>query len=267
MQAIGGERHIYIALKEHTVFALHTSLQFIKETDLISAFSIQQTMKFPTSFILSIFFFFLAFFSVSDALAIPREDLSVSSDKDQHLNSNHLVKRGCVPSKTPDICAEVPTVDFLVTKIQQHGKVGKLDSLFYSDLGGGGAIAQATGWHNKNVPGRGSVAFDNIVNQKWYQAQGQELMKQSHSKLDSFQKRLSQAFAEASKGTVYFFTKKGNDGTSMSENQAWGGWEYPALTRNPNVKEIVQVDPGHAGDKGHVIWKPADGPSCNEPRG
>lgn len=92
-------------------------------------------------------------------------------------------------------------------------------------------------------------------------------MKQSHSKLDSFQKRLSQAFAEASKGTVYFFTKKGNDGTSMSENQAWGGWEYPALTRNPNVKEIIQVDPGHAGDKGHVIWKPADGPSCNEPRG
>lgn len=207
-------------------------------------------MKFPTSFILSIFFFFLEFVSVSDALAIPQENSTVSSDEDQHLDSSNLVKRGCVPSKTADVCADVPTVDFLVTKIQQHGKVGKLDSLFYSDLGGGGAIAKASEWHSKNVKGRGSVAFNNIVNQKWYQAQGEELVRQSPTKLDPFQKRLSQAFAEASKGTVYFFTKNENDGNPMPEAQAWGGWEFPALTRNQNVKEIIQVDPGQAGDKG-----------------
>lgn len=225
-------------------------------------------MKFPSS-ILSIFLLFLAFISVSDALAIPQNSSVISPEEDQHLDSSNLVKRGCVPSKgAADVCADIPTVDFLVTKIRQHGKVGKLDSLFYSDLDAGNAMAQASDWYRKNVPkGRGSVVFNQIVNQKWYDAQGAELYRQSPSKVDAFQKRLSQAFAEASKGTVYFFTKKENEGTCMSEGTAWGGWEFPALTRNSDVKEIIQVDPRAAGDKGHVIWTPRDGPSDNAPRG
>lgn len=91
-------------------------------------------MKFHTSFILSVFFFFLAFVSVSDALAIPQNSSAISPEEDQPLGSSNLIKRGCIPSKIADVCADVPTVDFLVTKIQQHGKVGKCDSLFYSDL-------------------------------------------------------------------------------------------------------------------------------------
>ncbi|PLN79629.1 hypothetical protein BDW42DRAFT_172389 [Aspergillus taichungensis] len=223
-------------------------------------------MKFPAS-ILSIFLFFLAFVSISDALAIPQENTNILPEEDQQLDSGHLVKRGCVPSKPSDVCTDVPTVAFLVTKIQQHGKVGKRDSLFYSDLGGSGAIAKASDWYKKNVPkGRGSVAFDNIINEKWYKAQANALGG-SMAKVDQFQKRLSQAFAEASQGTVYFFTKKQNKGTDMSENLAWGGWEYPALTRNTKVKEIVQVDPNEAGDKGHVIWKQGNGHSPKAPRG
>lgn len=158
-------------------------------------------------------------------------------------------------------------MDFLVTKIQQHGKVGKRDSLFYSDLSGGGAIAKASEWYSKNVrKGRGYVAFNDIVNEKWYEAQGMELERQSPAKVDQFQKRLSRAFAEASKGTVYFFTKEENEGTCMPDTQAWGGWEFPALTRNRDVKEIIQVDPRQASDKRHVIWTPADGPSYNAPQ-
>lgn len=75
------------------------------------------------------------------------------------------------------------------------------------------------------------------------------IIQQSPAKLDPFQKQLSQAFAEASKGTVYFFTKNENDGTSTPEAQAWGGWEFPVLTRNQNMKKIIQVDPGQAGDR------------------
>lgn len=129
-------------------------------------------------------------------------------------------------------------------------------------------MAQASEWYSKNVrKGRGSVVFDDIINEKWYRAQGDELVRQSSNKVDQFQKRLSQAFAEASKGTVYFFTKGENERTCMPDNLAWGGWEFPALTRNREVKEIIQVDPRQASDKGHVIWTPGDGPSDNAPRG
>lgn len=225
-------------------------------------------MNFPSS-ILSIFLFFLAVISVSDAFAIPQNPLVISPEEDQRLNSSNLIKRGCVPSKdAADVCPDIPTVDFLVTKIQQHGKVGKFDSLFYCDLGGGNAMAEASDWYRKNVPnGRGSVVFSQIVNQKWYDAQGRVLYQKSPCKVDAFQKRLSQAFAQASKDTVYFFTKAGNKGTCMPEETAWGGWEFPALTRNSDVTQIIQVNPKAANDKGHVIWRPGDGYSPNKPRG
>lgn len=54
-------RNTYIQLPKHAVYVLHSSLQFIQETDSISVFNIRQiqgNMKFPTSFILSIFLFF-----------------------------------------------------------------------------------------------------------------------------------------------------------------------------------------------------------------
>jgi len=53
----------------------------------------------------------------------------------------------------------------------------------------------------------------------------------------------------------------------MSERTTLGWWEFPALTRNSDVKEIIQVDPRAADDKGHVIWTPQDGPTDDEPRG
>lgn len=146
----------------------------------------------------------------SDALAIPQNTSATIPEDDQHLDTSNLVKRGCSPSKSaPEICTGAPTVDFLGTKIRQHGKVGKLDSLFYSDLGAGNAMAQATDWYRKNVcKGHGSVVFNQPVDQEWYDAQVKVLWQQSMPKVDVFQKWLSQAFAEASQGTVYFFKKK-----------------------------------------------------------
>ncbi|RHZ51675.1 uncharacterized protein CDV56_106744 [Aspergillus thermomutatus] len=132
----------------------------------------------------------------------------------------------------------------------------------------GNAIPLAKQWYCSNVPdGRGAVAFDNIVDNDWYLAQASALAQVSYSKMDQFQKRLSQAFATASSGTVYFFTKQENDGTSMPTTLAWGGWEYPALTRNADVTEIIQVDPTVEGDSSKVIWQQGDGASATEPRG
>lgn len=80
--------------------------------------------------------------------------------------------------------------------------------------------------------------------------------------MDSFQKRLSQAFAEVSDKIVYFLPPPhGTDGTKVPEDAAWGGYEYPALTRNPYVNKIIQVSMhGNSGIQAttEVIWKMGD---------
>ncbi|KAB8238539.1 uncharacterized protein BDW43DRAFT_261981 [Aspergillus alliaceus] len=39
-----------------------------------------------------------------------------------------------------------------------------------------------------------------------------------------------------------FLPDRGFDGTAFPATSVWGGWEYPALTRNPRVTKIIQVD-------------------------
>ncbi|KAH7350085.1 hypothetical protein B0T11DRAFT_302235 [Plectosphaerella cucumerina] len=188
------------------------------------------------------------------------------------IDTATLAKRGCVQSKEGTICTEVPTVAELVTNIKAYNKVGKQDSLFYSALGGASAVQTAKTWHKANAEkanGRIGVAFDGIVNDKWYLAQAAELQKQpsGSAKVDQFQKRLSQAFAQASNKKVYFFTAAGQDGTKFATTTTWGGWEYPALTRNAAVTEVIQVS--MTGDKGttKTIWKRGDRATTNPPLG
>ena len=238
-------------------------------------------MRSPVSFLLFLLSVLVAWIATSHAAALPGRALPLESTSLSSRNYDHatLNKRGCAFSRNVEesdgeeepvyVCSsEVPSVDDLVAQIQSFGTVGRLDSLFYSGLDGGNAIPLAKQWYCSNVAGgRGAVAFDNIVDDGWYLAQAQALAGASSSKIDQFQKRLSQAFATASSGTVYFFTKQENDGTSMPTTLAWGGWEYPALTRNAEVSEIIQVDPTVDGDLGHVIWKQGDPVSATEPRG
>lgn len=201
----------------------------------------------PLSFIS--FLLLLLCSGIAQALVIP----------DTGSINSALVKRGCVPSKQGPICTEVPSVADLVKKIQQFKAVGKMDSLFYSGLGGGSAIQTAKTWHKANAEKankRAGVAFDGIVDETWYLAQAGALQKQSGgaAKVDSFQKRLSQAFAEASNGKVYFFTATGQVGTNFPASTAWGGWEFPALTRNPSVTQVIQVSmTGNVGTT-QTIW-------------
>lgn len=87
--------------------------------------------------------------------------------------------------------------------------------------------------------------------------------------LDPFQKLLSQAFAEASKGDVYLFTPTGYDALNPAPGyiSAWSGWEYPALARNPDVTVIYRVDPSDTANDRTVVWTQGDPPSPNPPLG
>ena len=64
------------------------------------------------------------------------------------------------------------------------------------------------------------------------------------AKSDPFPRNLSQDFGEKIKGKVHLCIPQtvAPDDRSWTLNSAWGGWEYPALTRNPDVTEIWRVD-------------------------
>ena len=218
-------------------------------------------------------FSLLFLISFITATPVPSPDANlITRDEFDDLAQHDLLPRGCAFSKqapTIQICSTVPTVAQLVTTLTTLKVVSNKDSLFYSGLGGGSAQTTAKNWYKANVKGgRGAVSFQDVSAGDWYIQQIQALGGPNASGTDSFQKRLSQAFAEVSSGRVYFFTKHGTDGTKMSTSTAWGGWEYPALTRNTQVKDILQVDPTMTPtDPGAVIWTKSSGPSSQAPLG
>jgi hypothetical protein len=207
------------------------------------------------------------------ASPIPSSDADlITRDESPSFSQHDLLPRGCSFSKQAppiQVCSTVPTVAQLVTTLTTLKVVSNKDSIFYSGLGGGSAQTTAKNWYKKNVKGgRGAVSFSDISAGDWYLDQIQALGGPNAAGVDSFQKRLSQAFAEVSSGRVYFFTTHGTDGTTMSTSSAWGGWEYPALTRNSQVTDIFQVDPSMTPtDAGAVIWTKSHGPSSQAPLG
>ncbi|KAI9847903.1 MAG: hypothetical protein M1837_001420 [Sclerophora amabilis] len=66
--------------------------------------------------------------------------------------------------------------------------------------------------------------------------------------------RLSKAFAMASSHVVYVASP---DGAQPRANSTWNIWEYPTLTRNPSVLEIVQVSLPSGATR--VMWRKEDG--------
>ncbi|KAK6811330.1 hypothetical protein RU639_013100 [Aspergillus parasiticus] len=162
---------------------------------------------------------------------------------------------------------DVPSVQDLVANIQEYGQVEKGNSLFYSSLDGHNGVTLSTEHYKKYIlktTGRQGFAIDRITDKMWSRAQMDKM--KTPAMVDRFGRRLSQAFAETAQGDIYFFTRSGLDGTTFPATSVWGGWEYPALTRNPKVKKIIQVDPFKNGDLGHTIWTPDKGPSPNAPK-
>lgn len=189
-------------------------------------------------------------------------------------------KRGGVvskPSKVYDTIPTIPTVAQLVLQVKKDRIVAKHDSLFYSRLGGASAQAKAMTWHEENVQtvnghktkARLGVTFDNVVKKRWMKSQSEVVhnLPGRVAKMNQFQRRLSQAFAEVANDKVYFFTAAGLDGKNLPLDTTWAAFEYPALTRNPAVTEIIQVS--MTGNKGVAksIWKHGDAPTANAPVG
>lgn len=193
------------------------------------------------------------------------------------LRERSLAKRGSCLSRgqstTWDCSSETPSVAECKSQVQSFGQVGKKRSVFYTGFAGGNAISKCKGYFECRRRQFGKVVlWDGIVNNGWLDAQALAIA-QGNPTIDParvgdpFLKRLSQAFAEASTGDVYLCTPDDNaPDNNFGDQTAWGGWEYPALTRNPDVTTIYRVDPD--GEEGlRVIWRQGDPPSPKDPRG
>lgn len=224
-------------------------------------------MKLSPSSFLS-FLLLLVWSSLSIAAVLP-------DATDNAIDTASYAKRGAVVSKLKPLAKvyeTVPTVAELVSTVKYYGFVKQRDSIFYSGMGGGGAQVTALAWHKANAQqanGRAGVTFDSVVAEKWLKKQGDKLSQQAGGigKVDLFQKRLSQAFAEVANGKVYFFTTAGNDGTKMYAKTTWAAYEFPALTRNPAVTEVIQVSMSGKRGTAKIIWRKGDRPTAKAPLG
>ncbi|KAL8870264.1 MAG: hypothetical protein Q9174_003651 [Haloplaca sp. 1 TL-2023] len=201
-----------------------------------------------------------------------------------YVENRHLQKRGICRSRDgnnneleelPPIpvyeCGpDVPTVEDCEAKIREHGQVPTKLSIFYTGLQGAVGLQQCKA--KLACLGIGEIVlFDNIVDNRWYSAQAQAIFDANANNrvraLDDFQKRLSQAFGQAARGAAYICMPDEEDADNVfRQEKAWGGWEYPALTRNPRVTSVLRLDPDK-DDEPRQIWQPSDGPTANEPRG
>lgn len=207
--------------------------------------------------------------------------INPSNHHDSGKESSRLVerilwKRGSCFSRPsqPNVfqcSAETPTVAECVSQIETWGQVGTLVSVFYTGLGGAGGVTQCKQYLNCHPEIGQTVLWDNIADPTWFEAQTQAIYQGNPSGnpniiLDPFQKRMSQAFAEASKGDAYLCTPEDNSpDNNFNQNLAWGGWEYPALTRNSQVTKIIRVDP--ATGVTNQIWTAGQPPTANGPKG
>ncbi|KAL8786946.1 MAG: hypothetical protein Q9213_002488 [Squamulea squamosa] len=192
-----------------------------------------------------------------------------------HLRAKSLVKRGnCFSSEKSNkwtCSSETPSVAECVSKIQSHGQVGSKISVFYSGLGGAQGLTAYKQQFSCHPEIGEVVLWDNIVDPDWFDAQAQAIVlgnpgSNPNTVVDPFQKRMSQAFAEATRGDTYVCTPESNAlNNDFNQALAWGGWEYPALTRNRDVTRVIRVDPGTSVTR--EIWTQGDPETPNARKG
>lgn len=196
------------------------------------------------------------------------------------LGERSLVKRGNCFSSEDDqntwrCSGQTPTVAECVTQVQNHGQVGNRISVFYTGLGGAGGLQTCRQYFACNPQLGVTVFWDSVVDNGWYLAQATAIIQAARqanpnvnqdAAVDPWQKRLAQAFAEASRGVAYVCTPESNaPNNDFNQDLAWGGWEYPALTRNPGVTSVIRVDPNTGTNS--TIWRQGDAATPNAPRG
>ena len=165
----------------------------------------------------------------------------------------------------------MPTVADCVSQIEAWGQVGNSISVFYTGLGGASGLTKCKQYFACHPEIGSTVAWDNIVDMKWFDAQALAIVKGNPGSnpnviANPLAKRMAQAFAQASKGDAYLCVPGDNSpDNNFNQDLAWGGWEYPALTRNKDVSRVIRVDP--ATGVTSQIWAAGQPATGNEPRG
>jgi hypothetical protein len=195
------------------------------------------------------------------------------------LDDRSLIKRGGCMSRgggnqqVDYVCSpEPPSVDDCADKIRDWGKVAAKTPIYYTKLQGWGGLKLCKQYFNCNPVERPVVGYDDIVDNRWFMAQGQAIRDSTPSQAtferltDQFQKRLSQAFAQEANGVAYICTPEGESpDNNFPTTSTWGGWEYPALTRNPAITKVMRVDP--ATSVMSQIWTKGQPATVNLPQG
>lgn len=168
-----------------------------------------------------------------------------------------------------------PTREDIIDQMKKRGQVigsGRLPA-FYTRLNlGEGSISKCKCWMNDHkdlIDGSSAaVMFDELVPDDWNTQIATTLLGETNGPqlLNSYQKFLSQIFAEQASGTAWIFAPAdlnfddlSDDPLNIDTNTFWF-WEYPALTQNANIDNIIRVDPFDEKDPPttSTIWKQGD---------
>ncbi|KAF2850611.1 hypothetical protein T440DRAFT_479296 [Plenodomus tracheiphilus IPT5] len=227
--------------------------------------------------------------SVITRTVVPAHNASIQGDVGHvPLFHAHLGRRGCISSRPADSDPEsdtdpdpaspgadptagwtcdgnIPSVEEIVEQIQLKGDLGTKISAFYTELHGVRALDTSKTWMNQHtdlIPCTpGYVMFDEIVDNTWYLAVVGALVRANDgARIDRFQKYLSQLMAEKTKGTAWIFAPVESDFANPNEDSTWAHWEFPALTQNPDVTEVIRTDPRDFQDPPSLttIWRQGD---------
>ncbi|KAH8803724.1 hypothetical protein F5884DRAFT_512668 [Xylogone sp. PMI_703] len=237
----------------------------------------------------SLFLFaFLSLLHVVFSVPISTDDLR-DDFTTFNITARSLAKRSCAVGA--DATGGIPicntfTVDSIVNSMNNYGAVANKDCLFYLGLNGKNGQSQASAWYcAMREQGRGSVVWGTSLPKEFLEQNKRYTNKFSNLQAPDPQdssKTLSpfrvwaslhsQALAEVCTGVAYFMAPTSNPGNDPLDN-IWWNYEFPALTRNPNILSIVKVDPtlrnedGSFADSGHPIWVKSNPPTEIEPAG
>ncbi|KAL1879180.1 hypothetical protein Daus18300_001759 [Diaporthe australafricana] len=177
---------------------------------------------------------------------------------------------------------DYPTTQQLKDELFVGDKKAVLDGgvniqYFYTGLGGRGSIGIIKNYLKCDAaralfPDQRAVGYPDVVTVQGFMSATTAALNSASKKGSLLVPRIaSQALGEECSGRVFIFTRgdkePGWDWKNPNDN-TWVGWEFPALTRNPAVTDIVKIDPRPGEDHTPlIIWKREWGPSANEPRG
>jgi len=181
----------------------------------------------------------------------------------------------------PGIDGNLPGIDQGVLKMREWGKQSS-PNVFWSGRAVSGDAAQEWGLGHEG----GTFKFQMIrdleadeahESQVWWKNKYRAIMWKGATELPTpdihywtriLDYEISQAYAETTMGVVFLVIDDDDvsDNKSWDTDYCWGGYEWPALTRNPKITHIFRVSP-KAGAKPRLIWTPADGPQGAEPKG